>query len=307
MSTETTEPGHAWFPVTSCDARCVVAPLPNLLGWLRPMWRLPVAVLLLAALPLLTVPLPGGPALRRFYCGMLLRSLGVRIDVAGDPIRNLPGVLVVSNHMSWSDVLVIGAVLPGTFVARADLVDWPLIGWAARLMNVIRIDRANLRALPEVVATVAGRLSGGRTVVAFPEGTTHCGPDRGRFRPAVFQAAVDARRPVQPLHLRYRYRDGTVSTATAFLGADSLWASLSRVTRTRTTIAQVTVLPLQLPDTGRRELAARCEQAVNAAHATGTADQTARRLSRRRTVGEHLSRTLTWVGRQPIRAAESAQ
>lgn len=129
-------------------------------------------------------------------------------------------------------------------------------------MRIISIDRARLRALPEVVATVGHRLREGRTVVAFPEGTTFCGPDRGRFHPAVFQAAVDTGRPVQPLRLQYRYRDGTVSTATAFLGADSLWASLKRIARTRTTVAEVAVGPLQLPATCRRELAARCERAT---------------------------------------------
>lgn len=301
MSTETVHSGHPWFPATTCDARCVVAPVPNLAGWLRPLWRLPTAVLLLFTLPLLTIPLPGNRALRRSFCRLLLRSLGVRITVAGDPVRNLPGMLVVSNHMSWSDVLLIGAVLPGTFVARADLVDWPFIGWAARLMEVITIDRARLRELPGVVATVTQRLRAGRTVVAFPEGTTYCGPDRGRFHPAVFQAAVDAGRPVQPLRLQYRYRDGTVSTATAFLGADSLWASLKRVSRTPSTIAEIAVLPLQLPDGCRRELATRCEQAVR------TSAPRPARLSPRRTVGEQLSRSLTLVRAQPIGTAESAQ
>ncbi len=301
MSTETVMSRHAWFPVTSCDARCVVAPLPNVLGWLRPLWRLPTAMLLLIVLPVLTIPVPGNRAVRRSYCRLLLRSLGVRITVAGDPVRNLPGVLVVSNHVSWSDVLVIGAVLPGTFVARADLVDWPLIGWAARLMNVISIERARLRALPEVVAAVAGRLRDGHTVIAFPEGTTHCGPDRGRFHRAVFQSAVDAGRPVQPLRLQYRYRDGTVSTATAFLGTDSLWESLKRVTRTRATIAEVAVLPMQMPDGCRRELAARCEQAVYPGAPLPV------RLSPRRTVGEHLSRTPDWFGTQQFRTAESAR
>lgn len=265
MSTSTTRSGHAWLPLTSCDSRCVVAPLPSLVGWLRPLWRIPAAALLLLSLPLLTVPLPGSNNVRRSYCRLLLRSLGVRITVAGDPVRNLPGMLVVSNHTSWADALLIGAVLPGTFVARADLVDWPAIGWAARVMSVIRINRASLRELPGVVAAVAQRLRDGRTVVAFPEGTTFCGSDHGRFRPALFQAAIDASRPVQPLHLSYRHHDGTPSTVAAFLGEDSLWASLKRVSRTQVTMVQIFVLPLQLPAACRRELALRCESAVRGA------------------------------------------
>lgn len=253
------------MPRTTCDSSCVVAPLPTILGWLRPLWRIPAAALLLLSLPVPALPLPGNDRVRRSYCRLLLRSLGVRITVAGDPVRNLPGLLVVSNHMSWADALLVGAVLPGTFVARADLVDWPAIGWAARVMNVIRIDRASLRDLPAVVAAVAQRLRDGRTVVAFPEGTTFCGPDRGRFRPALFQAAIDAGRPVQPLHLSYGHGDGTPSTVAAFLGEDSLWASLQRVARTPVTVVQIVVLPLQLPTAGRRELALRCESAVRGA------------------------------------------
>lgn len=270
MPTETAS-GHAWLPTTTCDARCVVAPLPDALGWIRPLWRLPAAVVVLLSLPLLTVPLPGVAARRRGYCRLLLRCLGIRIEVTGDPVRNLTGVLVVGNHSSWADVLVVGAVLPGTFVARADLVDWPGIGWAARVMNVIRIDRTSLRALPEVVATVARRLGDGHTVVAFPEGTTFCGPGHGRFRPALFQSAIDAGRPVQPVHMAYRYPDGTVCTAASFLGEDSLWGSLTRVARTPAIDVQVTVLPLQLPDTGRRRLAMRCQSAVHGQRRAGTA------------------------------------
>jgi 1-acyl-sn-glycerol-3-phosphate acyltransferase len=194
---------------------------------------------------------------------MMLRSLGVRITLSGGPIRNLPGVLVVSNHVSWVDVFAIGAVLPGAFVARADLVDWPGLGLAVRLMNVIPIDRASLHRLPAVVSVVAQRLSAGRTVVAFPEGTTWCGPDFGPFRPAMFQAAVDTGRPVQPLRLSYRHRDGSPSTATAFLGEDSLWSSLKRIARARRTVVNVEVRSLQLPGSGRRELATRCEVEVS--------------------------------------------
>lgn len=271
MSTSATDSVHPWFPATICDSRCVVAVLPNALGWLRPFWRIPAAALVLLQLPLLAFPFPGNVAVRRSYCHLLLRSLGIRITLAGNPIRNLPGMLVVGNHTSWADVLLIGAVLPGTFVARADLVDWPVIGLAARVMRVIRIDRGNLRELSGVVTEVTRRLRAGHTVVAFPEGTTFCGSDHGPFRPALFQSAIDAGRPVQPVRLTYRYDDGTPSTVAAFLGEDSLWASLKRVARTHRTEVEITVLGLQLPGACRRELAARCEAAVHATPAPSRA------------------------------------
>ena len=78
-----------------------------------------LALLLLPVMPLLAIPhARAARAVQRLYCRMVLRCLGVRITMSGGPIRNLPGVLVVSGHVSWVDVFAIGAVLPGTFVAR---------------------------------------------------------------------------------------------------------------------------------------------------------------------------------------------
>lgn len=257
---------HAWLPRASCDATCVrVEPAGGLrrllLAW-RATYRSLLALMLLPGMPMLAVPLPGQSRVQRMYCRFMLRCLGVRITKSGGPIRNLPGVLVVSPHMSWVDVLVIGSVLPGTFVAKAELVNWLGLGHVARLLRVIPIERSSLRRLPEVVRTVADRLRSGKTVVAFPEGTTWCGLAHGPFRPALFQAAVDAGRPVQPLRLTYHHRDGRPSTLPAYVGDDTLGRSFCRVVTARVTVAHVRVAPLQLPGGDRRNLCRRCETAV---------------------------------------------
>jgi hypothetical protein len=78
----------------------------------------------------------------------------------------------------------------------------------------------------------------------------------------MFQAAVDAGRPVQPLRLTYRHKDGRPSTVPAFVGDDSLLASIKRVITARRTVCHVHVESLQLPGGDRRDLARRCETAV---------------------------------------------
>jgi 1-acyl-sn-glycerol-3-phosphate acyltransferase len=153
----------------------------------------------------------------------------------------------------------------------------------ACIIKVIPIDRASLRQLPGVVDAVAARLRAGQTVVAFPEGTTWCGmpgdeagrggggrlcPGCGPFYPAMFQAAVDTGRPVQPLRLRYFHRDGRVSTVPAYIGDDTLLRSIARLLVARRTVAQVYVESLQLPGTDRRELARRCQAAIRATTAS---------------------------------------
>ncbi|OBA59355.1 lysophospholipase [Mycobacterium sp. 1100029.7] len=251
---------HAWLPRATCDSTCVgVGPAsPRWLVVLRVTLRLMLAALLVLGAPLAVVPMPGQMRLRQFYCRMLLRVFGIRISVSGAPIRNLRGVLVVGPHMSWLDVFAIGAVLPGWYVARADMFGEV----TARLLKIIPIERASLRRLPAVVDAVAERLRAGQTVVAFPEGTTWCGVACGSFYPAMFQAAVDAGRPVQPLRLTYHHVDGLISTAPAFVGDDTLGAAMGRMLAQRRTLAHVHVESLQLPGTDRRALARRCQAAV---------------------------------------------
>ncbi|OBJ55598.1 1-acyl-sn-glycerol-3-phosphate acyltransferase [Mycobacterium sp. 1423905.2] len=261
--------GHSWLPRASCDARCVglgdTAGGRPLLVTLRVAVRVMLALLLLPGLPLLGIPLPGRTRVQRAYCRLVLRCFGVRITVSGSPIRNLQGVLVVSSHMSWLDAFAIGALLPGSFVARADMFTGRATGVVARILRIIPIERSSLRRLPVVVETVARRLREGHTVVAFPEGTTWCGLASGSFYPAMFQAAIDAGRPVQPVRLTYHRVDGSVSTAPAYVGEDTLLRSVYRVLRVRRTLARVRVESLQLPGTDRRALAHRCQDAIGLA------------------------------------------
>jgi 1-acyl-sn-glycerol-3-phosphate acyltransferase len=279
---------HAWLPRATCDTDCIrvggYQATRRLFVALRVARRITLLVLLAPALPLLAGVLPGWSKSRQIYCRLLLCCLGVKITVSGGPVRNLPGVLVVSDHTSWLDILTIGAALPSSrwrasplsFVARADVAATSAVRMMARIVKVIPIERARLRQLPEVVATVAARLYAGHTVVAFPEGTTWCGlsgasgtaghshQGSGPYYPAMFQAAVDTGRPVQPLRLRYQHRDGQVSTVPAYIGDDTLLASIGRLMVARRTVARIYVESLQLPGNDRRELAHRCQAAIRA-------------------------------------------
>ena len=105
-----------WVPRATCDAGCVAAgAAPSgrpVAVAMRVAVRATLAVILLSAVPLLAIPMPGRSHIQRGYCRMMLRALGVRITVSGGPIRNLRGVLVVSGHVSWVDIFSIGAVIP---------------------------------------------------------------------------------------------------------------------------------------------------------------------------------------------------
>ncbi|MEU7902916.1 lysophospholipid acyltransferase family protein [Actinoplanes sp. NPDC049118] len=183
----------------------------------------------------------------------ILAALGVRLVWRGPAPR--PGSLLVANHVSWLDVIALHAVAPVRLVAKHDVRGWPGIGALAVASGSIFVDRTRPKSLPATVAEIAAALRAGRTVAVFPEGTTFCGADRGRFRPAVFQAAVDAGAPVVPVSIRY------ASPAAAFVGEDTLWSSVRRVAASRGLTVTLGGAPALLPEPGadRRSLARAAE------------------------------------------------
>ncbi|GGT01428.1 lysophospholipid acyltransferase family protein [Nonomuraea spiralis] len=201
------------------------------------------------------------------WARLLLRALGIRLDViaeepaeegagpsggSGEGAGEGAGALVVANHVSWLDPLVIAAALPSRPLAKREIAGWPVVRTLAAGSGALFIDRERLSALPSAVATVAGALRAGDTVVAFPEGTTWCGLGMGVFRPAVFQAAIDAGAVVRPATLRYR-EDGLTSTRASYVGEDSLLASVLRVAATRRLAVEVRLLaPLRAVPSARR-------------------------------------------------------
>jgi hypothetical protein len=140
----------------------------------------------------------------------------------------------------------------------------PVIGQLLRRADAVFLDRTRIRSLPATVGEVAARLRAGGTVLAHPEGTTACGVQLGRFRPALFQAAVDADAAVCPVAIRYRTEPGGDPTAVAaYLADDPLTRTLQRVVATRGLVVELHLLPALRGGT-RRELAALSEYAVAA-------------------------------------------
>lgn len=197
----------------------------------------------------------------RRWCRAVVRASGLRLRITGTAPPT-GGLLLVADHISWLDVPLLAAVRPARMLAKAEIRRWPVAGALAARGGTLFIDRNRPRALPDTVARITEALREGAAVAAFPEGSTWCGRAQGRFRRAVFQAALDAGAPVQPVRIRYRAPGGTTGTAAAFVGDDSLVASLWRVASTRGLTAEVEVCPVIPPGThpDRRTLARAAQQ-----------------------------------------------
>ncbi|PWI13879.1 1-acyl-sn-glycerol-3-phosphate acyltransferase [Streptomyces sp. Act143] len=230
-----------WLPSAPCTPGSCVEPSGSGTAVPRAVLRLTaVVVLVLAGVALL--PLGGRlPAeVVRRWCRWIVRAAGVRVRVTGAAAPT-GGTLLVANHISWLDIPLLGAVRPARMVAKAEIRQWPVAGTLAARGGVLFLDRDRLRALPDTVDRIARALRAGQAVGVFPEGSTWCGRAQGTFRRAAFQAALDAGVPVQPVHLRYRSDGGAASTAPAFVGEDTLFASLWRVVSARGLVAEVEI------------------------------------------------------------------
>ncbi|MFC5956739.1 lysophospholipid acyltransferase family protein [Streptomyces pratens] len=247
-----------WLPGAPCTPSGCVVPTGTARAVPGAALRLTaVVVLVLAGVLLLPIGrrIPAGLVGR--WCRWIVRTAGVRVRITGAAVPT-GGLLLVANHISWLDIPLLSAVRPARMLAKAEIRQWPLAGPLVARSGVLFIDRDRLRALPGTVARVAAALGEGSAVAVFPEGSTWCGRGEGSFRRAAFQAAIDAGVPVQPVRIRYRDASGTPATAPAFVGDDTLFASLWRVVSARGLVAEVgirsAIPPGSHPD--RRALAA---------------------------------------------------
>jgi 1-acyl-sn-glycerol-3-phosphate acyltransferase len=242
-----------WQPISGCGPECVEDGAGRVAPGRAVLRITALAGVLMSGL--LLVPLLRKAGIRTVARG-LLAALGIKLVWRGPTPR--PGSLLVANHVSWLDVVALLAVEPVRLVAKREVREWPLIGRLAQLSGAVFVDRTRPRRLPESVGEVAAALRAGQSIAVFPQGTTYCGAARGRFRPAMFQAAVDAQAPVVAISIRYD------ATGAAFVGDETLWDSVRRVAALRSLTVTLVAAPAlrPTPGTDRRSLARAAQSCV---------------------------------------------
>ncbi len=211
----------------------------------------------------------GSDEFRQRWSREFLTILGIHLEAGNHPVP--PGTLLVANHVSWLDVLVLSALCPADFVAKAEIRRWPLLGRLAARKGALFVDRRVGRHLLRLNAEIGERLAGGRVVAFFPEGTTSDGAGLLPFRPALFEPAVRGAHPVQPFALTYRDASGRRCAQAAFIGEQTLWASLLAIASLPELVAVVVVAPpLRAAGLARNEVARRARTAVQNGLAAGS-------------------------------------
>ena len=145
-----------------------------------------------------------------FYHRWCCRILGFDVRPIGTPTGQRPA-LFVSNHVSYTDITVLGSLIAGSFVAKTEVAAWPLFGWLAKLQRTVFVDR-QIRSTASQRNAMAARLAAGDALILFPEGTSGDGNHVLPFKSALFSAAeaAEATAPiaVQPVSIAYTRLDG---------------------------------------------------------------------------------------------------
>lgn len=190
-----------------------------MIGQLRLIFALLVAGLtVVVLLPFQLLGLLVWPGLARcvpiVFHKVALFVIGVRVELVGEPASTRP-LMIVSNHVSWLDVLVLSSILPVSFVAKSEMKSWPILGQLAWLQRTIFVKRDDRQRSGDQANEIAERLSTKDAIVLFPEGTTSDGHGLYPFKTTLFEAARFAlvasdqdHAVIQPVALNYNRLHG---------------------------------------------------------------------------------------------------
>jgi len=198
----------------------------------------------------------------RFWCKRLLSIFEIKVEVTGlgTYLINQKKYLMVANHISWMDIIVIQSIKPCIFVAKSDVASWPLFGWVAQMTGTIFIKRDKVSDIKKALKKMKRRLIK-RSVCIFPEGTSTNGRYLLPFKSNLFQSSIDTNKSILPLCLRYE-QNNTYSDKAAFVDDMSLVDSINKIKQEKDIYVIVEVLQPIRPRYNRKELASYTQEII---------------------------------------------
>lgn len=241
-----------------------VARLALYLGW--------TGLLLPVQIAAVALDRPLARRLPRFYHRRCLRIFGIRALVRGEPAGPAP-TLFIANHSSYLDIVVLSALIEGSFVAKREVSGWPLLGLLAKLQRTVFIERAARRDVHAQRDEMQRRIRAGDNLILFPEGTSDDGVHVLPFKSALFSAAGvelgDGGLRVQPVSIAYTRLDGlplgrALLPFVAWYGDMALLPHLLRLTGLGRLTVEVTFhAPVTLHDfSSRKALSDHCRAVI---------------------------------------------
>ena len=188
-----------------------------------------------------------------------IKVFGCRPEISGAiPTHGL----LVSNHLSYLDIVLIGSVTPAVFVSKADVRQWPLFGWLATLSGTVFIERARRTHVGAVNREIENALADGALVVVFPEGTSSDGTDVLPFRASLLEPALRGGHPISTAWIHYELPDGDAKREVCYWGEHTFFSHLLNLLGKKTVSATLRFRDFQRTTDDRKELAGQLREAV---------------------------------------------
>lgn len=195
----------------------------------------------------------------RFFMARLTNALPFEVTVHGQ-LPQQP-MLWVSNHVSWTDIPLLGAIAPLSFLSKAEVRTWPVAGWLAAKAGSLFIRRGSGDS-QLIRKQMTRHLQQEHPLLMFPEGTTTDGRALRTFHGRLLASAIDAEVSLQPVAIRY-LRDGQIDSLAPFIGDDDLLSHLMRLFANDQGQVEVHLLkPIACQGQERAALAYQAQQAV---------------------------------------------
>jgi len=159
-------------------------------------------------------------------CSRTVRRVGVTLQWEGEPPRE---GMIVANHLSYADILVLSSVVPCAFVAKKEVRSWPIFGWIAAKAGTLFVDRERKLETAKFNESIDEVLRSGVAVVLFAEGTSSDGSAILPFRPSLFEPAIASGAAITPAWLGYEASRGSVTNDVCYWGEMTLVPHLFRM------------------------------------------------------------------------------
>jgi 1-acyl-sn-glycerol-3-phosphate acyltransferase len=194
------------------------------------------------------------------YCARRhLKIFGCIPEVIGEiPRRGL----LVSNHLSYFDIIVIGSITPAVFVSKADVRRWPLFGFLTRIAGTVYIERERRSHVGAVNQEIESALAAGLLVVVFPEGTSSNGETVLPFRSSLLEPALRGGHEIHVSRLHYELASGDARQEVCYWGDHSFFPHLLTLLGNKSVRATLRFGSFSRTTDDRKELAAQLHAAV---------------------------------------------
>ena len=198
----------------------------------------------------------------QFWCRRLLSIFKIEVELIGvrENLFNQKKYLMVSNHVSWLDIIVIQSIKPSIFVAKSDVASWPLFGWVAQMTGTIFIKRDKVSDIKKALKKMKRRLIK-RSVCIFPEGTSTNGRYVLPFKSNLFQSSIDSNKSILPISISYREANAYTDKV-AFIDDMSLIDSIIKIKNGNHIKVIVDVMQPIRPRSNRKELASYAHEMI---------------------------------------------